>query len=839
MSTTKTNKRRASDVDFHWVVRELGDSFSDLAGLARDWVAEQTAAIDMRMHGLALFFDRYLHKHGLPSDVDALFTSHLPIPDFFETCCPKSRSGVVYNNYVCDFADWVISKRFSRHGLPSSVLEEVRSPVKRLTQNRASYVPTETVRTPLPYRYIMELRDIIAAGRSFRDWRWAYEEFGETRNRDWFKMDRSKIDIDDPDCVWRERGKGDEGVVEMWSPVRFTVLLVKLLVPLRTYQVRMLDSGEADSLRYSSGLWQPNDNPLKPTSGKVQRGVFRRVIDRDIRKETTVLYINSNKTADINRKDGKVGYVIPWQHEELLFWLEKLRDWQERYNGIDAPTKWAELGVQHLGNAKSDAQLANLPDTCFLFRDAAAPSKDDRRKPIPDEHLDRAWYSVLQELEVRCAKRGETLANGGRLKFVRETKNKGLVTYFPLHSLRVSLLTCLALDGDVPLPILSKLVAGHSRLMMTLYYVKASPGRVSRVLREAESRLSDTADAQLRTFLQEASYDQLLDSTAHNSPEGVQAALSPSPSGRIAASWTSRSLGVCLAGGNTSEVDNRRVAGCHNGGPQLTTNNASPTHAAYAPVPGGSGNCVRCRWFITEPKYLDALRAHFNSVSYRLSEAANKARSLESRLEAVKAEKAQAEAADVPFPNQSAYLQLERLWETSINETDLLANDLLATLRLVNRCMSILQRDDGCGSNAMIAGGTANDIKMALVETDSELLQLAEVCKDAEIYPDEDYGKAVLRRSQVLDSALLREGRSPIFLSFSEEEQLKVGNHVMRRLTQLPFKGKSAPAGLEAVVGVIDSKQRLSDIFDLDGFEFSLLSGSPSSYIPLITNATN
>lgn len=56
------------------------------------------------------------------------------------------------------------------------------------------------------------------------------------------------------------------------------------------------------------------------------------------------------------------------------------------------------------------------------------------------------------------------------LKFVHEHSDK--TTYYPLHSLRVSLITAFALEGGVPMPVLSKCIAGHARLVMTLYYTK-------------------------------------------------------------------------------------------------------------------------------------------------------------------------------------------------------------------------------------------------------------------------------------------------------------------------------------------------------------------------------
>ena len=42
----------------------------------------------------------------------------------------------------------------------------------------------------------------------------------------------------------------------------------------------------------------------------------------------TGFFINTNKTADINKAEDKKGYEIPWQYEEIQYWLAILRDWQ-------------------------------------------------------------------------------------------------------------------------------------------------------------------------------------------------------------------------------------------------------------------------------------------------------------------------------------------------------------------------------------------------------------------------------------------------------------------------------------------------------------------------------
>ncbi|MBF4401728.1 VPA1269 family protein, partial [Vibrio anguillarum] len=115
---------------------------------------------------------------------------------------------------------------------------------------------------------------------------------------------------------------------QLWSPVKTMVIFMKLHLPLRTYQVRMLDSGEADTWRYEQGQWVLNtkhDFALGSEKRPFGKGIFRRIHDTMTGLYSTGLYINTNKTADQNKDELERGYIIPWQNEEVLYWLEKLR----------------------------------------------------------------------------------------------------------------------------------------------------------------------------------------------------------------------------------------------------------------------------------------------------------------------------------------------------------------------------------------------------------------------------------------------------------------------------------------------------------------------------------
>jgi hypothetical protein len=801
------------------MVRELGPEFAEWQALAATWLSTQPLGLADRINGLRHFFKNYLHGLKLPLSPSILLRRNQPLPDFFETSLPQSHGGVKWSNKVHIFLNWVLEKHFSEpddHGRPA-VSPEFWNPVAYRSQT-GKIRPNESVHSPLPYRYIVELRERLASGKTFREWNWAHTvvhgQHG-VRN-DWFEVTEDKIDYDDPDCVWRKRRtsykRGNREIFELWSPVRSVALLTKLMIPLRTHQVRMLDSGEADTWRYIAGRWILNEAQLAEGSKKrpVERGIFRQQNDLDLGELRVSLYINTNKTADIT-KQGETGYVIPWQYTELLYWLEKLRNWQEKYNPLPRTISWRELDHRHLRGPRSDYQLSRMQDTCFLFRDAAAQD-DDRYKPIIDDTMFSLWYRLLSDLERRCAARGETAGEDKALRFVVD--NTARTTLYPLHSLRVSLLTCLAVDAEVPLVVLAKLVAGHSRVIMTLYYTKIGVTQMTRILDVASQKLQESAEVGLMRFLAEAEYNELNRNVVAHNLDGLKAALAIRPGDRNPAGWMARSYGMCLVGGNSSPDDyNGKIGGCLNGGELLRSNTKDVSNNVYAPVPGGAGNCIRCRWFVTEPHFIDALRAHFNNLSYHLAEAAKVSKKHEAQMEALKAKRYQAELADIPFTEQADLVRASTLWESAITKTDELGHDLIATFRLIKRCFDLIEKSshEGKAGQQIVAVGGLQDLKLVFEDTPSELLQLSGICQDAELYPNENPGEAIFRRSQLLDSALYRDGYQPIFALLSRDEQLHLGNRFMDHLAVLA-QPDDPNQGLRRVVGMIESGRSLSEL---------------------------
>ena len=615
---------KADDLEFRWVlVHDV--RMEEWRGLAAEWLRVQLRNRD----GARMALEKFLLAYIVGMDQERVPWTYLnrnyKKPSFIDVVkaakrgrgpSPKlsTHDDVRVNNCIHRFIEWVLTEKLSEnddYGRPI-VLSLYHNPVPFLSDS--GDVRSETNKNPLPYRFLKELRGMIVQGKQFKDWTWAQNVMKNNRGGDWFVVNPALIDPEDPDCVHRERPaskaeirtKGLPALVtELWSPVRAVGLYIKLELPLRTFQVRMLDSGESDTWRYDSGNFRVNSSPLVLGSEKrpSQRGVFYRSANGG----GAGMYINTNKTADINKDENEKGYVIPWTYQPVLYWLEKLRNWQERYNVLEQPTPWRTLKRKHFGRTlPHPTVLDERGDACFLFRDAASFG-EDRHKPLATAFLERLWHELLTELESRCARNGESLDDGSPIRFVYP---QGQATYYPLHSLRVSLITAFALEGGVPFPILSKLIAGHARIIMTLYYVKAGKSFVTEVMEEAERKMMQSEDGSYKRFLMEKTYKEIEQRFAFLQPDALKACQQQTS----AAGFVIDDKGICPVAGGLCDI----------GGEQHP--DATEGTFLHSPVPGypQERNCVQCRFFITGPGFLPGLLARFNDSSYQATECAER-----------------------------------------------------------------------------------------------------------------------------------------------------------------------------------------------------------------------
>jgi len=811
----KKNDGRGSDLAFYWMLTTLGPEWQQWQELTAEWIAQQTNGLSSKKEAVTYFFEKYI----------LLYAEHAINPiNLFDSGCENQCSGegfiialkahgltnsnkiTSYHNIIVDFIQWIVDEELL--DIPNE-LEAINATLKRFTKenNKHSSSNTiETVRNPLPYKFIKDLRAIISPKKDcgdqshFSDWKWAHNQLSDGKvGGDWFTVDGSIVDKSDPDCVWRFKRVGrkqsdKQQVIQIWSPVRSMLAFVKLHLPLRTYQVRMLDSGEADTWRYESGNWIPNiehEFSLGTDKRPFGKGIFHRIFDSMTGMYSTGLYINSNKTADQNKDEAERGYVIPWENTEVLYWLEKLRNWQEKYNPIRGQISSDLLQNKHVGHAKSVSQLNNMGASCFLFRDAAASKLEDKIKPIHVQALPPLWYRLLKELEDQLNNSDEFVNQ--QVSLVEPYEPNGIdskkpKTFYPPHSLRVSLITSYAMDTDLPLPVISKLLAGHSRLLMTIYYNKITPSMMAKKMEEAEGQLEDKNIQSVRNFLKDASLEQIQCKMVYHKEDSIQAALvNRNPIG-----WEDRATGLCLVGGNTVKSDEvSTIGGCWNGG-QLINNAKTLSSRIYSSVPHGPENCIRCRWFITEARYLPVLNAHFNQLSYKAHQAANLSVEIEGKQEALKDEQFFCEERSAPFTRHEELNALERRYEKQQVEADEYAKDWIACFELINKIIRIEEaRQDDDTKDKLVAVGGEQDVNYALkfVETESELLHLSLLCDDAEFYPDlqDELRKtpAIEKRSRQLSRVLMKKGFEPIFMEMDDKQQLIAANAMLRQMAKV------------------------------------------------------
>lgn len=794
--------KKIGDTQF-WFVVDGRSKMESWRKLAAEWFAGQVRARENKRIALDRFLVGFIWQKKLPTDPYKFLSRRLhmagdlELPLFSESPVVKQLSEETKCqscNYIHEFLQWVLENKLSvedDYGRPI-VAPEYCNPVAKIRRSGKSSTLHETNKPALPYQYIRELKGMLCQGIHFRDWITAHGgTTGDGLNSgDWFEVDRERIDMDDPDCVWRQTPNLGRKTYEMWCPVRAVAIYIKLELPLRTFQVRMLDSGEADTWSFSAGKWIENHSPIARGSiaRPYQKGVFHRSVELVSKEVMTGFYINTNKTADINKTENARGYVIPWQNDAALFWLEKLRNWQAKYNPCSTPIAWSSLTERHFGRTPPhNSILEEMGDACFLFRDPLERDPEDRLRPISPHALHVAWNKLLMELEKRCKARGEKLNNGDPIEFVYESKS-GIHPIYPLHSLRVSLITAYALDGGVPFQVLSKLIVGHSRLIMTLYYTKLGKAHVTEIMADAELSIKSKEQESYRRFLSEAEYLKLEKNVAYNDPVALHAAVQAAPGG---VSLIVEDRGVCTVGGTR----------CNEGGELY---DSAKKH--YGPTPGypAQRNCTRCRFFLTGPAFLPGLIAHFNVISFNLSECAKKYVDLEIQVRSLEDRRYEAEKQHAIFDQFAQLSRLNQLYEECAERANGLAHDLNASYRLIHRCTELLEIESE-GKNKLIASSAMSHVSIGLQEEVSEMHQLEIICENSVVFQGCDERSATLRRSQVLDAMLQLNGKKPVFFRLSEEQQLLVGNELMRLL-------RARTGSFQDAVEIAEGKRSLVEI---------------------------
>lgn len=411
----------------------------------------------------------------------------------------------------------------------------------------------------------------------------------------------------------------------VYNPTLPNIYRVLFEIPERVVQIRRLDSGEGDLKRYDAykkrwventgphaGYWKANGDRLG------YRGYARKT-----KSGVNGILINTNKT-------GKP-FVIPWGGETLHHILYEQRLFQEKWNPISGPVS-PKLYLDKNGRAEKGA-LTRYPSIFPLFRMPADGSYPGNI-PVRFDEVSDFWLAAMWELQQRY---NASVPDKEKEYFVTlaEDGKTPVRCDFNSHGMRVAGLTLL-IQAGMPIEIVSKLLAGHKTLLMTLYYLKFDPALIDRTMDRIALERDKLVRADCFAAMKKADAKEVKRRMIANSEEVLADSLQESGGRRHL--WQERDQGICMADGKR----------CHDGGPCIRRQRSKGgvDKSKYAPVEGGDGNCLLCRHFMTGPRFAFAIREKGTSLLRLLAKHAARINDLIEEQEGLETMLAQISASD-------------------------------------------------------------------------------------------------------------------------------------------------------------------------------------------------
>jgi hypothetical protein len=587
-----------------------------------------------------------------------------------------------------------------------------------------------------------------------------------------------------------ETGKTDS----IFCEVLPRMLLLQLELPLRNIQVRRLDSGEGDEREYDpkTKRWQNATGLHAGYWKRIGAKNPRRGVIREIRTKTGEIagfWINSNKTRDgQNLFDERSGYEIPWQHDSVIENLTAMRKWQEKYNPVKSPLPHAKLPRNVFHEEPSRAIRAVLPDRFYLFRFPQNNWDRGHEAPVSYRIFLQFFLDALDQLEKRL--RQDDPASDITIITDRDTSGRPRKAIFTMHGMRSSTLTSLHMAG-VPIGVLSKLVAGHATILMTLRYTKFDPAHVNEILIDARSKISTEARGQFENFLKSATMEHAMRMTARLSDDGIQQAKNSygEPSG-----WTRLDIGICPNGATL----------CHIGGEAIhrkvekTGRNKSP----HKPVSGGVRNCVRCRFFVTGVPFLIPLWAQALANIAKIDQISRRISELSDEIQAAKLERLSLGDA-VPETLRQRIRILEETFYSETDARDQALADVHATIVYVEKVRAIAAEDANDETKLPMLLGEEGAAVSFRESTRFELIDA--VVQASRWFPSISSPELEAERDEFLNHVLWRNGYVPITLSALKPDERRKSADALAQLLLVEL-------GASETQNVIEGRKTLAEL---------------------------
>jgi hypothetical protein len=702
-------------------------------------------------HSICKFIRNYIEPNDLGSDVRIFLTRKVVDTKKYLAFLHAEKDPVIgrriwyeVNKYLED----ALKRHFTEEDEDGNIyrVPGAHNPLAAVEFEGYRNTPSESVKPVLAYQYVEGIRNWIVPDDA--------KTFGDLKNihnfdSDYYPVEKTMIDFDDPNCVYRESG----GEYYIWFPVFWMALYGLVSVPARGRQLMYNDSGEADEyiveLVEGKPTWVKNTGPL--ATSRRRQGFVTHSIDKE-----WGMYFTSNKTS----YDG-AGYHVPWIPEKLIYWMTVLKDWQRKYNPVDRLTPWTDCAKRCNVSKK---KLALKGANTFLFRGFGEEQPAVFAPSLTTRLAASLYHTQPSDLELAT--------------FDSTSRPSALTRYesrFTPHSMRVSLITAYVAEFGMPMHIIMK-IAGHASIVMSVYYTKVGGAKMRHAMAEGEKRamLNKATHAQL--MIEQNRLDALQHQLVANSEEALAALMSGMTGTQLV-----RDYGVCPYAGSR----------CDDGGVALNSSSWAPAPAGYL----GMQNCPRCRHFISGPVFLAGLSALWTEISLNMTLIWEKYSSLESQqnihrtrileldyeeVESVSAGKDFDESERIKHELASRKLHAEM--EGVATKMDMYLNDMQAITKLIEDSRVVLRNEVEKGSNGE-GGGLqliASDQSELHVEYEETSLyqHLNEVCVNATIFQSASATLATPRRSQMIDRMAMMNDVRPNMFNLTEEEQLVLGNQI-------------------------------------------------------------
>ncbi|ABQ30029.1 integrase family protein [Acidiphilium cryptum] len=741
-------KRRGHQIrkegDLRWVLDEA-PYLADIVELGREYIQSGTAYITATLaRGFEKLFEYLIDR---PDEINYLTSLSRDDIAAGSTCCKDNGGFPSYIDYLRTSQDIHRNQnKGSNKGERSddrmnqilsstySFLEWYRDnkdqyfnvPLYRTDipgQTRRGWNSGKTTKLPVPVRVLNLCREILTAN----DYEWP------------------RSITDDHVVVTKRDGRS----ISEWCPVRCIALYLLFSIPIRAMSLRRLDSGEGDEFIFDRESESWTKNKLNTAEAGRSVGVIHRIIDSDLNGASLAgLFINSNKTRHPQRRVRRgrgpnlgafdFGYVIPWNNLELFKHIAYCRDWQIENNPVSSPRGLDTVSDTSMRVTPTIAK--DLPGFYFLFRDPTL-----RNEPISSHKLGVLFARVLEE--------------AGRRLSIEDGAKISLDNLFTLHSLRVGGITAFMKAG-VPLGVLTEFIAGHSTVIMNLYYQKFSAPELDKIISDAAAKLQagSQIEADLLDRISRIREDIAADSNGMLVGQGLvfndRQALETLRNSQAGLAMVDID-GCCPVGGSMCDV----------GGPLVGLD-------AYSPNILGSFGCPTCRFHITGEPFLPGMVIKANEVVYKLRAHAEAIRDVEQQIADAKTNSKAGPLRVLRSRLDGLNLATENLlveWSARVQEI------LLSTGQLVNKKSNrtLEGKELRLHAKPTAAFEQGSEFKVTeLLSRAADIVQLSPNVAD----------QVKLRRRIFLDRLLGASGISPFLFSLDKDLANKTGTMLVNFL---------------------------------------------------------